>query len=105
MAIDDKGVELAQVTTKDLTANGMATDWFRAEGDFGYSISGTFVATAILEHSFDGGTTAVPCTKGGVPVTFTQPCSEIGYQAERGLLIRWKLTAYTSGTVKARLSA
>lgn len=87
-----------------LTANGQATTWQEFSGRFNLHLAGIFVATVILERSFDGGVTAAPCTNLGAGVSFTGPASEILEAPETGVLYRLRCTAYTSGSVQARLS-
>ena len=87
-----------------LTAGGQATPWQEFSGRFNLHLAGTFVATVILERSFDGGVTAAPCTNLGTAVSFTGPASEILEAPETGVLYRLRCTAFTSGTVQARLS-
>ncbi len=86
------------------TANGQATAWAEFSGRFNLHLAGTFVATVILERSFDGGLTAAPCTSLGTAVSFTGPASEILEAPETGVLYRLRCTAFTSGPVQARLS-
>jgi hypothetical protein len=92
------------VVEADLTAAGQATPWLALAGSFNLTIAGTFVGTAVVERSFDGGTTAVPCTNLGEVVSFSAPATERLTNDERGVLFRARCTAYTSGTIRARLS-
>jgi hypothetical protein len=75
-------------------------------GQFNFIIAGTFVGTVILERSWDGGNTWV--THGTdnwtTLASFTAPVSEVGLEPEQGMLWRLRCTAYTSGTIIARLS-
>jgi hypothetical protein len=86
------------------TANGQSTTWQEFSGRFNLHLAGTFVATVILERSFDGGVTAAPCTNLGAAVSFTAPASEILEAPETGVLYRLRCTAFTSGPISARLS-
>lgn len=72
---------------------------------FNVSLWGTFVGTARLERSFDGGTTWLPLTAAGIALyTWTAPASEIAEEPETGVLYRLACTAYTSGTINYRVS-
>lgn len=96
--------DVLRKTELAITANGQATPWQEFSGRFNLHLAGTFVATVILERSFDGGVTAAPCTNLGAAVSFTGPASEILEAPETGVLYRLRCTAFSSGTVQARLS-
>ena len=66
---------------------------------FNFSLWGTFVATVVVQRSFDGGTTWLDVD------TFTAPTEEVGMEAT-GALYRAgvKTGAFTSGTANVRLS-
>ena len=68
-------------------------------GQFNFSLWGTFVATVVVQRSFDGGTTWLDVD------TFTAPTEEVGMEAT-GALYRAgvKTGAFTSGTANVRLS-
>lgn len=84
-----------------------AGDPMSVYGLFNAALSGTFSATARLERTFDGGTTYIPAfnVNTGSVVASTAPCSFTLNEPERGVSWRWNCTAYTSGTISARLSA
>ena len=86
-----------------LNAAGVG-DWVALRGEANLVLSGNFVGEVILEASFDGGQTAHPCTANGSVVVFTAPAHELIFQPERGVLIRVRLRARTSGTLTWRLS-
>ena len=73
-------------------------------GNFNYSLSGTFVGTVRLEKSYNEGTTWMPVTAGGIDVEFIAPCEELFTEPEVGVVYSWNCTAYTSGTINARIS-
>jgi hypothetical protein len=78
-----------------------------ARRDLHLALSGTFVATVVLERSFDAGTTWLPVfhQNGGAAISFTAPvCMLIDCGLEDGVLHRLNCTAYTSGTVTYRIS-
>lgn len=75
-------------------------------GFFNAVLWGTFVGTAQLERSFDGGTTWIVANIDGsaTPAAYTGPMSATFKECERNVLWRWNCTAYTSGTANYRLS-
>lgn len=70
------------------------------------AVYGTFVGTAVLERSFDGGTNYVPVLRpgGNTAVSYTAPSSEVLEEPEPGVMWRLRCSAYTSGTISYRLS-
>lgn len=74
--------------------------------DFNFALWGTFVGTARLEKSFDGGATWLPCCEDntGTAAAYTAPVNLSGFEPEYGVLYRWNCTDYTSGTVNYRIS-
>ena len=97
----DQAVTVGEASLAALNA---ATPWRAFEGLFNFDLAGTFVATIVIERSFDGGVTARPCTAQGQPVSFTAPASEALQAGEEGVLYRARVSAYTSGAAQARLS-
>lgn len=79
----------------------------QASGGLNVVAWGTFVATLVLERSFDGGTVYVPVLNqdGFTSTELTMPGSLWRFEFEAGVLYRWRCSAFTSGTVKYRLSA
>lgn len=75
-------------------------------GPFNAVLWGTFVGSAQLECSFDGGTTWIVVSNdtAGDGAIYTAPCKLSPYEPEKGVLYRWNCTAFTSGTVNYRLS-
>lgn len=62
------------------------------------SISGTFVASILLQRSFDGG------TSWGTVATYTTPVEASKYEPENALYrLGTDVSGYTSGTVSVRL--
>jgi hypothetical protein len=92
------------------TGNGTAftpnTGSYNNGCQFNIFVYGTFVGTAVLEASFDSGTTWVPvlryCT--GTAVSYTTPSCEVLPAPEGGVQYRLRCSAYTSGTLSYRLS-
>lgn len=76
----------------------------RMRGTFNASLDGMFVATLKLERSYDNGVTWNSLTALGSDIEFTGPCEEIFAEPESGVLYRWNCTAYTSGSIEARIS-
>jgi hypothetical protein len=100
-----KGVAFVkQVNVTDLITGVGVGNIARVRGTFNYSLSGTFVATLRLERSLNNGLTWNPVTAFGEQYNFTVPCQESHAEPEDGALYRWNCTAYTSGTVIARIS-
>lgn len=73
---------------------------------FNYDVNGVFVGTAQLERSFDQGTTwnAVSKDVSGTALTHTAAASFSRVEPEGGVLYRFHVTAFTSGTINYRLS-
>lgn len=87
-----------------LSAADAATPWHAFSGRFNLEIAGTFTGAAVVERSFDGGTTAVPLTSLGAPVQFAGPSSEVLEAPEEGVLYRIRAATLSAGTIQARLS-
>lgn len=115
------GVELAaNVATGALAANAAkvpaAAPWFipqgngRNDGHFNAHLVNTaFVGTVVLQRSFDGGTTwsTVNNMFSGAAMSFVDAAAAGSfrqYERERSVMYRWNVTAYTSGSLAARLS-
>lgn len=83
-----------------------AGDAYRPSGVlFNASLQGTFVGTAQIERSFDGGSTweLVTIDTSGGGAVFTGPVSFTMQEPEAGaVLYRWNVTAYTSGALAGR---
>lgn len=95
----------APPVVQSLSASGAFTNPFTpTKPSFNLTLSGTFVATAVLERAFDNGTTWVVCTSLGSQVTFSAPATEVCKNLEPGVSYRVRLPSYSSGTVAVRLS-
>ncbi|HXA22761.1 MAG TPA: hypothetical protein VNW90_10700 [Acetobacteraceae bacterium] len=77
-----------------------------AYGSFNVSLWGTFVGSAQLERTFDGGTTWLPVSgnTAGAVLAWTVPFSGTWTEVEHTVGYRLNCTAYTSGTVNYRIS-
>ena len=86
------------------TGSSSAAMFFRR---FNVSLWGTFVGTVILERSFDGGTTFLPCAidAAGDANAYTAPMSIVAAEPEPGVYYRLRCSAFTSGTINYRMSA
>ena len=75
-------------------------------GRFNASIQGTFEGTVALQRSHDDGSNweTVSRDSAGTAATYTAPCSLIVEEPGIKTMYRWNVTAYTSGTVNARIS-
>lgn len=75
-------------------------------GNFNVAIWGTFVGTAQVVTSFDGGTTWIPVInkRTGSTITFTAPGAIQEDEVEPGVLYGLICTAFTSGTINWRIS-
>lgn len=75
-------------------------------GNFNVVVTGTFVGTAVLVCSFDGGATWVPVINKhtGSNITFTAPGALQEDEVEPGVLYGMICSAFTSGTINYRLS-
>jgi len=79
---------------------------FMAQGEFNVAVWGTFSGTAVLEKSYDGGTTYIPVdfNSGTVAASFTAPVATTVREPEAGCLYILNCTTYTSGTMNLRMS-
>lgn len=99
----------AQATVRAVTGTlGAATSAPSTEfsGYFSVNIWGTFSATAVLEKSYDGGTTWLAAQKdtSTAAPSWTAAASVVIYEPESGVLYRIRCSAYTSGTISWRIS-
>lgn len=100
------GVDQAQVyVTGAFTGTGQSSAR-PVKGYYNFALWGTFVGTARLEKSYDGGTTYIPVSLDalGDPASYTAPVSVTGFECEAGVLYRVNCTAFTSGTINYRVS-
>lgn len=99
--------EVAALNAVNAVSNNPATPdaWFRPVGRFNFTVSGVFVGTVVLERTFDGGTTWVPCGALGAVIAYTTPVSEqLEHSGEIGVAYRARMTARTSGSANVRFS-
>ena len=96
MAVLNKNVGLVE---KDISAQNTFSDGLYVEGDFSFSISGTFVGTVTVQRSFDAGATWRDVD------TFTAPIETAGYDGEPIVVYRAgiKTGDHTSGTASVRI--
>ncbi|CAH2606421.1 conserved protein of unknown function (plasmid) [Rhodovastum atsumiense] len=96
----------ANKITGTFTAAGAADKSVACSGRFNVSIWGTFVATVVIERSFDGGSTFLPLSTDayGTAVALTVPCSLVIDEPEAGVIYRLRCTSWTSGSVNWRIS-
>lgn len=90
----------------NLAAADAATNWFSVTGRFNFTIAGAFLATVVIERSFDGGATAVVVARDvtGTAASFTGPVTlELG-EIEADVLWRARLTTHSSGAARVRFS-
>ncbi len=75
-------------------------------GHYNFNLSfGAAVGTVKLARSYDGGASWKIASKPDLtPASFTTDQDGVGYEPEAGVLYRWDCTAWTSGTINARLS-
>lgn len=94
--------------TGSFTAVGNSpAPYFAPLGMFNFVLTGTFVATVILEKSFDLGATWVPLSVDnvGTPNAYTAPLAILVNEPESVPVYRLRCSAWTSGQVNYRLSA
>jgi hypothetical protein len=74
--------------------------------DFNVSLWGTFVASIVVERSFDGGAAYIPLVSeaSGAAAVLSAPCTLVASEPVAEVLIRLRCTARTSGTVSWRIS-
>lgn len=92
------------VSEATLAGAGQTTPPTAFTGRFNLSIGGLFEGTVVVDRSFDGGVTWVPCTHLGSAVEFLGQASEILQNGERGVLFRARMAAHSSGAAIVRLS-
>lgn len=87
-------------------ASVAAGEWVPlSPGGYSLVLSGTWVATVVVEYSHDGGATAVATTTlDGVAASFTTAGARVGNQPEGNVLVRVRTSAWTSGSVAWRIS-
>ena len=85
------------IITESFTATGQSSE-DGVFGDFSLSIGGTFVGTVTVERSFDDGSTW------NIIETFTAVVEQVGLEASFSVKYRFNCTAFTSGTIVARLT-
>ncbi len=93
--------------TGTFTAAEQTSSWFAplAGREFNWTIYGTFVATVLLERTFDGGTNWHALTGSGTIISeVTAACSEISKESECGIYYRLHCTSFTSGAANYRIS-
>ena len=85
--------------TASITAQNTFSDWLRIKGPFNFSVWGTWVATVVLQRSFDGGSTQLNVD------TYTAN-EEVASEEPEGAHYRFGVATgnYTSGTIRGRLS-
>lgn len=89
---------MTTLTTKTISAQNTFSDPVQLQGAFNLSISGTFVATVVVQRSPDG-------TNWFDVDSFTAPSEEVGFEPEY-LYYRAgvKTGGYTSGSVVIRIA-
>lgn len=95
----------AAVSQAPLVAANETTRPIAMTGAYNATVSGTFVAQLALERTFDGGATWVPVPDGaGGTVVAAGPTSLVLYEPEDGVLYRWRVSSFSSGSAVARVS-
>ncbi len=89
----------------NFTATGRSATFGPIPGrGFNITLSGTFVATVILERSFDQGATWYPLTGSGYPIyNWTAAASEMAVEDETDVIYSLRCV-WTSGTAAYRIS-
>jgi hypothetical protein len=85
-------------TTKTWSTTGTSEEFGPIPGRFCFDLSGTFVATIVIERKRPGGDVWIPLTAGGVPLRFTGTASEVLDEPLEGARYRMNCTSYTNGT-------
>lgn len=97
-------LDLTQRGTGALSSAASGTAVPLRSGTYNLTIWGTFVATLVVEYSFDAQVTWVAATTlDGVPASFTSPISVVGDQPEANTYARVRCSSYTSGTANWRI--
>lgn len=87
-----------RIITESFISAVEGTDVLPIGGDFSLSISGTFVGTVEVQRSFDDKATWLPIE------AFTAVTEQVGFEASVLAHYRFECTAFTSGTIVARLT-
>jgi hypothetical protein len=99
------GTDYARQVASGALTSVSAGAQFAPTGVFNISVWGTFVGTAVIQRSFDGGTTWISLTDvAGTANAYTAPFSLMADEPEIGVAYRINCTAYTSGTINWRFS-
>lgn len=101
------GIELAgTVVSSTFTGTGSSAST-QIFGMGNVTLTGTYVATVVIERSFDGGSTfsPLPLDTAGTANAYTAPVTLVINETEAGVFYRVRCSAYTSGTVTYRISA
>ena len=90
----------ASSVTKTITEENKYSNPVALQRKFNFSLTGTFVATVVVQRSFDDGINWLDVA------TFTAPGEFIGEEPEKNMRYRFgvKTGAYTSGSIIGRLS-
>jgi len=98
----------ARVTQASLTAENTFTDAIQIFGPFNFSLSGTFVASVIVQRSFYTPATGTWGDWHDVSSAYTTPKEDIGIAPSNGEGVQYragiKTGDYTSGTIEVRIS-
>ena len=93
------------IQTGNITAVGVVGPSIRVTGAFNFAVTGAFDAAAVLERSYDGGTTYTPVQyPDGTAWAITQPVSARFHEYAAVALYRVRCTSYTAGEMVWRLS-
>ena len=98
--------QAAQILAGSFTGTGQSGA-IALYGPFSVAIWGSFVATLLVQKSFDGGATWIPygADNSGVIPALSAPVAFRAIESELGVNYRLACTGFTSGTVNYRLSA
>lgn len=98
--------EARSLLIASFTAAGQSGSAAFFPGGVNAVVTGTFVGTVRPERSFDGGATWTTIKKdlAAADLAFTASDAVVIDEPESAVLYRWNCTAWTSGTISARLS-
>ena len=93
-------MDTASCVSKIITGENQYSNPVVLQRKFNFSLSGTFVASVVIQRSFDAGETWLDVATFGTPGEF------VGEEPERNMRYRFgvKTGAYTSGSIIGRLS-
>lgn len=94
-----------QIERGGISAAGATGSPVSIQGTFNLTVSGSFVATAVCERSYDGGASWAPLAyPDGSPIVIGGPLSLAFEEPQRNVLYRMRALTWTAGELAWRFS-